>query len=402
MRILQLANKMPYPPKDGGALGIHVFTESLIQAGQTVKVLAVNTPKLFTHPHEIPKEYISKTGFEYVEVDTRVKPLDAFISLVKGESYNIKRFDAPQLHRKIKEILQQQKFDIVQLESVYMAPYIATIRKYTDAKIVLRAHNIEYTIWERLAKSEISILKKYYLQLLATQLRKYETEMINQYDGITYITPEEGKIIEQMGCTKPTCFIPFGIPVSNYKPDSKHEEPYSVFSLGAMNWLPNLEGLKWFLNEIWPRIIKEIPEAKFYIAGRNMSSEWKEKKLPGVIMCGEVENASDFISNKSVMVVPLHSGGGMRVKIIEGFAMQKAIVATSVGAEGIACESGKNILIADKNDDFVRNVVLLLKNNTYRKNIAENARKLAIEQYDIQNLTKRLIDFYTSLISSVA
>ncbi|MBX2904177.1 MAG: glycosyltransferase [Chitinophagales bacterium] len=398
MRILQLANKMPFPPKDGGAMGIHIFTEGLLQAGHQVKVIAVNSPKLFTPLHEINQSYKESTQFEAVEIDTRIKPLKALLNLFSNRSYNVERFDAPAMHQKLKEVLATKSFDIIQLESVFMAPYIATIKKYSLAKIVLRAHNIEHKIWERLAANEKNILKKWYLGLLAKRLKQYEINMLNQYHGITYITATEGMQITNLGCRIPTCHIPFAMQVKNKIPILGKEENGSVFSLAAMDWQPNVEGIQWFLDNVWALVLQKIPTAKFYIAGRNMNAHWLQKKYPQVEMVGEVKDANAFITEKSVMVVPLFSGGGVRVKIIEGFAMQKAIVATAIGAEGIEYKNNVHLLEANNSTAFAEQVITLLQNENQRNTIAQNGRKLAEQLYDIGSVITKLTHFYQTLL----
>ncbi|HEY0262729.1 MAG TPA: glycosyltransferase family 4 protein, partial [Chitinophagales bacterium] len=398
MRILQLASKMPYQPKDGGALGIHIFTEGLLQAGNEVKVVAVNSLKLFTPLSEIDETYRAKTNFEAVEIDTRVKPFAAFLNLFTNKSYNISRFESQAMTRKLEEIFAKQDFDIVQLESVFMSPYVDVIRKHSKAKIVLRAHNIEYKIWERLSANEKNPFKKGYLNLLAKRLKKYELSMLNRYDGITYITPDEGKEFQTLDCKIPLCYIPFALNIHSLKTNKINVIKNSVFSLAAMDWQPNLEGVQWFLDEVWNKVLQQIPDAKFYVAGRNMNREWLDKKYPNVEMIGEVKDAKSFIESKAVMIVPLFSGGGVRVKIIEGFANGKAIVSTKIGAEGIAYENGKHLCEANDVNDFANAIVSLLRDENLRKTLETNGRKLAEEQYDIQAVSKKLTEFYQSLI----
>lgn len=400
VHILQIANKIPYPPKDGGSLAIHAISKGLLNAGQYLKVLAVNSPKLFTNIDEIDKHYIDSTHFEAVEIDTRIKPIDAFLNLFSSSSYNIQRFDAPPFHQKLIEILRNQSFDIVHLESVFMAPYVSTIRKFSKAKIVLRAHNVEHKIWERLAFNESNSIKKWYLNLLATRLKNYELQMLNNYDGIAAISSIEQIELKTLGCKIPICHIPFAMDIKNKKIESITEEKYSVFSLAAMDWQPNIEGVNWFLENVWNKILQSIPNAKFYVAGRNMSKEWMQKKYRNVEMVGEVKNAEQFVANKSVMIVPLFSGGGVRIKIIEGFAMQKAMVSTAIGAEGIQYKNGVHLLEANDADTFAANVCKLLLNDVERKQLAENARKHAEVFYDIEPATQKLINFYHQLIST--
>ncbi|MBE9480552.1 MAG: glycosyl transferase family 1, partial [Bacteroidetes bacterium] len=144
MKILMLCNKSPYPPKEGGPIAMNMIIEGLIDANHQVKVLAINTNKYFTNINEIPEEYRKKTNIEAVYIDLSIKPLDAFLNLFTNKSYHVQRFISKNFENKLIEILKNESFDIIQLETLFITPYIETIRKYSKAKIVLRAHNIEH------------------------------------------------------------------------------------------------------------------------------------------------------------------------------------------------------------------------------------------------------------------
>jgi polysaccharide biosynthesis protein PslH len=164
-----------------------------------------------------------------------------------------------------------------------------------------------------------------------------------------------------------------------------------------MDWMPNQQAVSWFVKNVWPTIYNQLPEARFYIAGRNMQGWVKSLSVPGVIVAGEVEDAFGFINSKSVMVSPLLSGSGMRIKIIEGMAMGKAIVSTAIGAEGIDCTSGENILIADEPATFAAVVIDLLKNPSKISDLGTAAHQLAGQRYDNQRIIRELTEFYKTL-----
>lgn len=399
MRILQICSKMPFPPKDGGSIAMNILTDGLIKCGHTVKVLAVNTPKHFIKEDDIDIEYRKRTAFQSVYIDTDVKPMDALLNLFSNKSYNIIRFYSKEFENTLIDILSKQEFDIIHLETLWVAYYVDTIRKYSKAKIVLRSQNVEYVIWERLAEASTSFLKKRYLQLLAERLKKYELSMLNKYDGIATITDIDAKAHQKLGCSLPIITIPFGIDVSKYKEDKSATESPSVFHIGAMDWMPNADGIKWLLESVWPKVVLKHPTVNLYLAGRNMPDWLKQLSIPNVVVLGEVEDSHLFINSKSIMVVPLTSGGGMRVKIIEGMALGKTIVSTSIGAEGIEYENLKDILIADTADEFVEAIHMCLSDKIYADTVARNARTLVEKKYDNIKICEQLTDFYKSLIA---
>jgi glycosyltransferase involved in cell wall biosynthesis len=397
MKILQVCSKTPYPSKDGGSIAMNIVTEGLIANGNQVTVLAINTPKHFIRDEEIDPAYRKKTDYSSVFIDTSIKPLAAFLNLFSNQSYNITRFYSRQFEEMLTALLSKENFDIVQLETLWVTPYVETIRKRSKAKIVFRSHNVEYMIWERLASIAKSPLKAMYLKLLAGRLKKYEVGMLNKYDGIACITALDASVFRKLGCKIPIIHIPFGINLSDYKPVESGVAFPSVFHIGSMDWMPNEEAIKWFLTTIWPKIQLKYPNLNLYLAGRNMPGWLLELKMKNVIVEGEIKDSLKFINSKSIMIVPLQSGGGMRVKIIEGMALAKTIISTSIGAEGIAYENNVNLLIADTEEAFEAAITRCVTDKTFSETIGKNARTLIETTYDNLKICKRLFEFYQTL-----
>lgn len=398
MKILVLCNKSPYPPREGGPIAMSAVIDGLLDAGHEVKVLAINTNKYFVDPDQVPDDYRQKTGLEMVYIDLSIKPLPAFFNLFTKKSYHVERFITKQFEKKLTSILQNEKFDIIQLELLYLAPYLKTIRKLSKAKIILRAHNIEHLIWERIAGNCKNSLKKFYLNHLYKTLKRFELEAITKFDGIAAITETDAAYFKLMAPDVPVIDLPFGIYPEKYPLTEQESEFPSLFHLGSMNWMPNEEGIKWFLNSVWPDVNKEFPQLKFYLAGRNMPDWLTQSKINNVMVVGEVEDAFEFMRSKSVMIVPLFSGSGIRIKIIEGMAAERAIVSTKIGAEGINITPGKNILIADSAKDYVDAIKLLVSDKDKCINLGKEARKLIEDQHNNTLLTQRLTKLYNKVL----
>jgi len=400
MKILQLCHKPPVPAIDGGCIAMNNISQGLLQNGHELKIITIVTSK---HPLQLEKlsaEYIEKTKIEGVFIDTSLNLIDAFSALVTSDSYNISRFFSPDFDRKLTQLLLEEKFDIIHLESLFMTPYIATIRRNSKGKIVLRSHNLEYMIWERMAETSKNFAKKRYLKILAKQLKKYEFGVLDAVDGIAAISGEDGKKYLHSEYNKPLVTIPFGINLDLYNSDNSKEEFPSLFHIGAMDWLPNIEGIEWFLKEIWPSVNEKFPDLKFYLAGRKMPESMLQTKHKNVIVVGEIQDANEFMSSKSIMIVPLLTAGGIRVKIIEAMALKKSVISTTIGAHGIEGENKKDIFIADTKEDFVNSIYALVNNYQNHIDIGKNARKLVEEKYDNKKLTEELIEFYQMLIAS--
>ncbi|MGP8214356.1 MAG: glycosyltransferase family 4 protein [Bacteroidia bacterium] len=399
MKILQLCNKVPYPEKDGGAISVNVFSQELVRTGHSVKMLAMNTSKHYVEIKDIPDKFKTSTQLETVDIDNSISPVKALIALLKRESYNVSRFDSKEFGEKLRQILEKETYDVIQLEGLYLAPYISIIRKFSTAPIVMRAHNVEWKIWKRLAIEEKNPLKKVYLNILAKQLRKYEGWAVNACDGIITFTVNDLNLLKEEGCKTPIAHIPFGIDTSRYLP-VKNCDPQSLFFIGALDWMPNLQGLEWFLKEVWNKVHAALPEVKLHVAGRNMPDEMKKSTYPGIIFYGEIEDALAFMNQYNIMMVPLLAGSGVRIKIIEGMALCKPIITTSIGIEGIECEHGKDVLVADSPDEVCKAIESCIHNPGFAKQVASDGRIFAETHHDIKKIVQALTGFYGERINS--
>jgi len=399
LRILQFCNKPPYPPMDGGAIGMHNVSQAFIDNGFDLTILTVNSSKHFVDVDKLPKKYIQETKFKAIEVDLSIKIFPAFVNLFyTKKSYNISRFYSNKMASKLINILKAEDFDIIQIESIFLKDYIPIIRKYSKAKLVLRAPNVEFIIWQRLAELESNFFKKIYLNILSKRLKKEELETFNDVDAIYTVTERDMNIIKSFGFDKYITFVPTGIDVTKNIDTSEVEVEYpSIFHLGALDWMPNQEAVKWLLDRVWPQLHKQFPDLKFYIAGRRTPKWLLELKEGGVEVIGEVDNAAQFIKSKAIMPVPLFSGSGMRVKIIEAMMLKKAVVSTSIGIEGIIHKDGEDVLIANTAEEFVDSISLLISNSEKYKSICKRAVANIERNYSNEVLAERLARFITKL-----
>jgi glycosyltransferase involved in cell wall biosynthesis len=397
MKILLLTKKFPYPAKDGETIAIMQLLKGLAAAQHEVTILSINTLKHFFDLNTLPAEIKSIARFKAVTVDTHPKPLDALVNLFTAESYHYSRFFSTAFEQQLIELLQKETFDIIQLEGLYLTQYISAIRKHSNAKIVLRSHNIEFQIWERTVATMPFSLKKWYLQLQTNRLKKFENTMIPQCDAVVAISDNDKNYIQQIAPQIPAITLPVGINIQQQLNPEIIAEPFSIVHLGGMDWLPNQEGVKWFLEHVWHLVLAKFPQAKFYLAGRNIPTSFYEKKYPNYIIDGEIDNAQNYLLSKTIVIVPLLSGSGIRVKIIENMALGKCIVATTIGAEGIGATHNENILLADTQQDFAAAIAKLFSEENLQNTIGKNALTFAHENFNNEMLTEKLVSFYKTI-----
>lgn len=397
MKILLLCNKSPYPPSEGGPIAMNMMIEGLLAAGHQVKIIALNSYKYNTDINSIPSSYRSSTDIELVYTNLRLNPIKALGCFVRNESYHLYRFAKGSWLMNVETLLKKESFDVVQLETLFMAPAIPIIKRLSKAKIVLRAHNIEHLIWQRTAAATKNPLKKLYLLQLASSLRKYELDVFRRVDGVAAITPADALFVTKAVPDTPVVSIPFGVDTTLVQP-SDGEIPETLYHIGSMDWIPNMEGIRWLLNEVWPLILKEYPVAQLHLAGRNMPDWLINVKMEGVTIHGEVASAIDFIEENGIMVVPLLSGSGIRIKIIEAMTLGRPVLTTSIGAEGIGYTEGHELAIADTAALFAEKALDLIRNQEKRTLMGREARQLITSQHHRPKLIVHLESFYRSLI----
>jgi glycosyltransferase involved in cell wall biosynthesis len=401
MRILQLCKKFPYPLKDGESIAVTYLSRALRDLGCEVTLLCMNTTKHYTDLSQLPDDFDHYREIHCTPLDNQVNAKDAFLNLFSDVSYHIERFISKPFRDKLIELLQRDEYDVIQLETLYMAPYVETIKLYTKAQIVMRAHNVEHEIWERISDNTRFFPKKWYLTHLARKLREYEIAQLNEYDFLLALTDRDLKKFKKLGYRNGAIASPIGLESSQYIMHTRENstgKPLTLCFIGSLDWMPNIEGLHWFIHKVWPMLSSKYPEITLHVAGRNTPRTLSGASARNVVVHGEVPHASEFISRYDIMVVPLFSGSGMRVKILEGMALGKAIISTSLGKEGIDATDKEEIIVADDAKAFVRAIDYCVEHPDALDRIGENAREFVREHFDNHAITERLYGIYHDLV----
>jgi len=397
MNILQIANKAIYPP-DGGSLAILSLTKGFIKCGRRVHLLNMVTHKHVNNEDIIDdciKDSLKITG---VNVDTKFSFLRVIINFLFSQKPLIsQRFVSQEFRNKLTGLIKNNTFDFIQIEGLYTLQYISSIRINYKGNILYRPHNIEYQIWERNYQESSSFLKRIYFKSLYKRLKKLEKRFLNSYDFLIPISQQDADKFNKLGNIKPCIVSPFGIDLKKFNIrmiKEQNNKNQSINYIGALDWIPNQKGLLWFVDECFSEILKEFPNIKLNIAGRN-APQWLIKKLEhkNIKFIGEVVNAYGFIQNPGPIIVPLFSGSGMRVKIIESMALKKTIIATTIAAEGINCSHKINILLANNKVEFINSTLSVLNNLNKQKEIGENAYKFVEKNYGFEKIASNILNF---------
>ncbi len=395
-----LTYRVPFPPNSGYPIVVYNTVKGLLKLDVKVTLFSINGSSHHIDVDDIEDPIFAEINFHSHVVDTQENLWAMLLNVFSDESYNVSRYFDEDAAKLLENILHENEYDVIQFEGLFVVPYLDVVKAHSRAKLIYRAHNIVFDVWERLAYTERSIPRRRYLEFLARRLKSYETAQINRFNQIFAISEPDRQSILRFGCETNLEVFPVALDMEKYITAPVNFGFPTLFHLGAMDWQPNREGLEWFLDEIWPDIEKLNSELRFYIAGKHMQQQFYDYDSDNVVVEGEILDAVEFINSKAIMIVPLLSGSGMRVKIIEGMAMRKCIIATTMAAEGIICEHGKDILIADTPDEFYRSILQCITNPAKIVEIGENARKTVEKHYNIATLSPRMLQIYQQIINA--
>lgn len=394
MRILQISKKIPYPQKDGESIAITNLATTLKSQGVRLDLITLNTNKHYSDPEVATSELSFYDVIEIIPHTLQLSAIDALKHILHSNSYNIERFKSAGLSQCLINRLQTQTYDVIMLETLYVAQYIDLIRQYSGALLIMRAHNIEHHIWQEIAQLEEQLVKRKYLQHLAQSLEQYELSQIPKYDAVLTVAQDDYDWYAQHMPAHKVLLNPIGIDVTQYAVTEKRVgDAFSFGFIGALDWIPNARGLEWFLEYVWPQVRRTCPEASFHIAGRNMPVNFEELKADGVVVHGEVADAIEFMSGLDVMVAPLFVASGIRVKILEAMALARVIVTTTTALKGNHAVDKEHVLIADTPEEFIEAMTNLYNTKGIGTAISSAARQFVTQYFDQQTLTSELIEF---------
>jgi glycosyltransferase involved in cell wall biosynthesis len=395
MKILQVSNRVPWPLNEGGTIGIYNYTRAYHELGLEVTLYCLDGIKHNTPLAEATTELSKYAKILIHPIDTDINSEEAMRHLLRNESYNVSRFYNTVFDGELRDLLKKETFDIIQLEGTFTGPYIDTIKANHTGSIALRMHNVEYEIWERLSANERNPIKKIYLRILAKQLKHYETKLLPKVDTIVTVTDDDALKFKTLYPTGNYLTIPAGIDLDTWK-YSPSQYYTTWYHIGSMQWHANAEAVQWYLDAVHPLLQKVDEKYKLSLAGKGIDSH-SFGTIRSLQVNDNVPSAFEFVKECDICVVPLKSGSGIRLKILEAMAAGKLVVSTTVGAQGIDYTDGINLLIADRPDEYLAIYKRLMNGEIDTATIVKNARKLVEENYSTDALALKQIAFYKSL-----
>jgi glycosyltransferase involved in cell wall biosynthesis len=306
--------------------------------------------------------------------------LDYSIRLFSSAPYNITKYCRPKVRRRLRALLKQETYDIMLCDFMAAAGVIPW--DWPTPK-VLFTHNVEAAIWRRHYEVATNPIWKAISWREWRKTEAAERTYLCLADRVLTVSETDRDAFASFVEPGKLAVIPTGVDVDYFHPTPVEETANSLVFTGSMDWLPNEDAILYFVDAILPLIKKQCPEISLEVVGRSPSRKLQAlaERERSLRLTGWVEDIRPFVARGSVCIVPLRIGGGTRLKIFEAMAMSKAVVSTSVGAEGLPVQSGANIIVADTPGDFAQSVVSLLRDTSQRRRLGTSARALVQEKY---------------------
>jgi len=305
--------------------------------------------------------------------------IDYLRRLASPAPYAVTKFTSPRVRRTIKGLLADGGFDVAVCDFLS-----ASLNFHGNTRIptTLFQHNVESALWDRQQKHESNPVKRLAFTLEAIKMRRYERAAVRRFDHVIAVSENDRQIMKTMTDESRISVVPTGVDLSKYQAATatSARKPLVIF-LGSMDWEANIDAVEYFCREIWPRVHSRVPGARFRIVGRNPHPRINRLASADIEVTGTVPSVIEHLREAAVVVVPLRVGGGTRLKIFEAMAMGKAVVSTSIGAEGLDVHHERDILLADTAESFADSTIALLRDIELRERIERAAAELAA-QYD--------------------
>jgi glycosyltransferase involved in cell wall biosynthesis len=335
--------------------------------------------------------------------DVRVVPLSPDRSITR-RLRQIRSVASPTSHRErelysapmqaaIDSLLAEESFDIIQIESNRMACF----RLRTNARVVINEHNIESELVGRMGQGERSALRRAHHRLEERKLRRFERTLWGRVDGVALTSEREEEMVQRLVPGTPTAVVPNCVDLEYFSPASGEVEDGQIVFTGLLNYRPNYDAARYLVDDLLPRIRERHRDVTLTIVGNGKEADLDSLRRPGVTVTGWVQDVRPYVRRASVVVVPLRIGAGTRLKVVEGLAMAKPMVSTTIGCEGIDVHPGEHLLVADAPDDFADAVALLLRDRELGSRLGAAGHRLARDHYSWEGAVGELSRLYDRL-----
>ena len=407
MNILFLTQIVPFPPDAGPKVKTYHVLRALVNQGHSVTLVAFVRPEEEQHIPTLEK--ICTAVYAVPIRRSRIADVGFILrSYLTKRPFLIERDDLRPMQELVNKLVLEGNFHFIHADQLTMAQFaIRGASAFTDKKpkVIFDAHNAVWTIVERMQEQARWFLKPV-LSIETKRVKRYEGELLKTVDYVLAVTDVDKAGLEEALSfsnvrkeerVAPITVIPIAVDTQQLQPIKRTPSSMNIVTLGTLHYPPNADGIRWFLNDVFPLVQERVPAATLTIIGKNPPKDFLDAAAhspKALKVTGYVPELAPYFEKSAVMVVPVRAGGGMRVRILEAFAYAMPVVTTTIGLEGINAEPGKDVLVADTETDFANYVSGLLENVSLQNNLSVNGRILAMTKYDWQVVLSAMMPIY--------
>ena len=401
MRILIITDYLPYPLIAGDLIRTYNLLRRVAQHHQ------VSVAGFFVLPDEADyvlahfREFCYKVEAIKLPHPPKWQRLPGIIRYaLTGKPYEFEFLYVRELVNKIRRLLAEDVYDVVQIEQSRMAPYVELLPKEMGPKRVLIFHNVAANQYDRISAITASPITRLRVSMLSRTLRNWEPHYAERFNRSVTVSEVDRQILKQANPRLQVDVVPNGVDTHFYQPMVVQPEKPGLIFIGNMAYKPCSDGAVWFCDEVLPIVRRSIKDIDVWIVGNDPPPSVTKLEGEGVHVTGRVKEVIPYYRISSIAVVPIRAGGGTRLKILEAMALGRPVVSTSVGCEGLNVQSGRHLLVANTPHEFAENIVRLLGDRVLSKKITEEARRLVVEQYDWDVVASQMLNVYSEVVQS--
>lgn len=393
MRILWLKTELLHPVDKGGKIRTYYMLKEL-KREHHVTYLTLDDGTATTDERAKATEYCHELVCIPQRRREKFTPgfyFELLLNLVSPRPYAIKKYESAAMLREITELERKNTFDLLVCD--FLAP-AANVPPTLNTPAVLFQHNVEAMIWKRHYEVQTNPIKKAYLYGQWQKMRRFEKEMCGRFDCVIAVSADDRDQMKSEYGAQAVFDVPTGVDTEFFRPSGAIEpSKHGIVFTGSMDWLPNEDAIRYFMREIMPLIRKKVPDATLTVVGRNPPSSLVDlsKEDRSLVITGRVDDVRPYIEGAAAYVVPLRIGGGTRLKIFEAMAMEKPVVSTTIGAEGLPLTNGVELLLADEPETFGDAVVKVLNDPEYATELGQRAAATVRQKHGWRQATEDFI-----------
>jgi sugar transferase (PEP-CTERM/EpsH1 system associated) len=397
MRILIVSPFIPLPATEGGRIRVLNLLRHLSPKCE-ITLLA---PRTFNStPHH--ERLVRDIGVDLIVTETQPHlSIGLISSMARGYPVPLAKYNLPDFSAALCGLVEGERFDVVQFEMLHAGQYLPHLRRSSHNRhvpTVLVQHNLDSLVWMRLHRVTSSPPRKLGALIQAMAFRRLEGILCPMFDLCICMSERDARRLREIAPAARAEIVPNGVDLDFFRPMKGEVKRSRVIYVGSMDWYPNEDAAVYFCQRIWPIVKARIPDAEFYIVGQYPGPEVRAlSSIDGVYVTGLVDDVRPYMASSSVFVVPLRIGGGTRLKILEALAMEKAVVSTSIGCEGLELSPNEDLIVTDDPAEFAEWIIRLMEDDVKREELGRSGRRRVAERFGWDRVAEKMLGIYEML-----